>query len=194
MQAVVSDSGPIDLLYQYEHNQIRSAIDQFLGGAPTESRAADYQLASPINHISPRTPPLMLIYGGADSQVGVETADRFVMALHQAGLKDVSYHRLGHRGPLPTLVGPRSLARAGRQRVLFAHSPTSVTSVSLQQRRDHVASSALDITVHQIVFHLQFVVMRFHDVANRNNSVKLRRGESPGDGERDASSSAASPL
>jgi hypothetical protein len=37
----------------------------------------------------------MLIYGGADTQVGVETADRFVMQLEQAGLKDVSYLRLG---------------------------------------------------------------------------------------------------
>ena len=37
----------------------------------------------------------MLIYGGADAQVGIETADRFVIALSHAGLKDVSYHRLG---------------------------------------------------------------------------------------------------
>ena len=95
VQSVASDSGPIDLLYQYEHNQIRSAIGQFLRGAPRDARIADYEAASPINHISPRTPPLLLIYGGADTQVGVETADRFVIALHQAGLKDVSYHRLG---------------------------------------------------------------------------------------------------
>jgi acetyl esterase/lipase len=95
VQAVVSDSGPIDLLYQYEHNQIRAAIGQFLGGAPSGLRATDYQLASPMNHISPQTPPLLLIYGGADTQVGVETADRFVIALNQAGLKDVSYYRLG---------------------------------------------------------------------------------------------------
>jgi dipeptidyl aminopeptidase/acylaminoacyl peptidase len=95
VQAVVSDSGPIDLLHQYEHNQIHAAISQFLGGPPTELRIADYKSASPMNRISPRTPPLMLIYGAADSQVGVETADRFVLALHQAGLKDVSYHRLG---------------------------------------------------------------------------------------------------
>lgn len=94
VQAVVSDSGPIDLLYQYEHNQIRSAIGQFMLGDPSGPRATDYQRASPINHISPQTPPLMLIYGVADTQVGVETADRFVIALSQAGLKDVSYHRL----------------------------------------------------------------------------------------------------
>ena len=40
-------------------------------------------------------PPLMLIYGGADTQVGVETADHFVAELGRAGLKDVNYLRLG---------------------------------------------------------------------------------------------------
>ena len=42
------------------------------------------------------TPPLLLIYGGADEQVPVETADQFVVALGRAGLKDVSYHRLAY--------------------------------------------------------------------------------------------------
>ncbi len=42
-----------------------------------------------------------------------------------------------------------------------------------EQRRNYGASSALDIILHQIVFRLQFVVVRLHDVANRNNSVKL---------------------
>lgn len=95
VQSVVSDSGPIDLRYQYKHNQIRSAIAQFMHGDPRGQRTTDYHQASPINHISPRTPPLMLIYGGADTQVGVETADRFVVALGKAGLKDITYHRLG---------------------------------------------------------------------------------------------------
>jgi acetyl esterase/lipase len=95
VQSVVSDSGPIDLAYQYDHDQVRSAIGLFLGGPPEGARLADYRLASPGNHISAKTPPLMLIYGGADTQVGVETADRFVMQLEQAGLKDVSYLRLG---------------------------------------------------------------------------------------------------
>jgi acetyl esterase/lipase len=95
VQAVVSDSGPIDLLYQHEHKQIPSAIEQFLGGPPTGSRSKAYELASPISHISAQTPPLMLIYGEADTQVGVETADRFVVALRRAGIKDVSYLRLG---------------------------------------------------------------------------------------------------
>ncbi len=94
VQSVVSDSGPIDLAWQYEHDQVRSAIGLFLGGPPEGARRADYRLASPGNHISAKTPPLMLIYGGADTQVGVETADRFVMQLEQARLKDLSYLRL----------------------------------------------------------------------------------------------------
>ena len=101
MQAVVSDIGPIDLQYQYEHNQVQSVIGQFLGGPPEGLRIADYKQASPISHIGPQTPPLMLIYGTADTQVGVETADRFVLALGQAGLKDVSYHRLGRINHCP---------------------------------------------------------------------------------------------
>lgn len=101
VQSVVSDSGPIDLLHQYEHQQIPSAIEQFLGGPPTGPRSRAYELASPISHISAQTPPLMLIYGEADTQVGVETADRFVVALRQAGLKDVSYHRLGTANHCP---------------------------------------------------------------------------------------------
>jgi dipeptidyl aminopeptidase/acylaminoacyl peptidase len=37
-----------------------------------------------------------LIYGEADNQVGVKTADRFVAALSEAGRRDVTYLRLAH--------------------------------------------------------------------------------------------------
>lgn len=95
VQAVISDSGPIDLLYQYEHQQIPTVIEQFLGGPPDEARKASYEAASPSHYISSRLPPMLLIYGEADSQVGVETADLFVGKLQQAGLKEISYLRLG---------------------------------------------------------------------------------------------------
>ena len=101
VQAAVSDSGPLDLRHQVEHNQIPDAIKLFLGGAPGAAGAGDYDLASPIKHVSPNTPPLMLIYGVDGEQVGVETADRFVIALDQAGVKDVTYHRLAKIGHCP---------------------------------------------------------------------------------------------
>jgi acetyl esterase/lipase len=94
VQAVVSDSGPIDLVEQYRHGALRQVCDRFMGGPPEGDRAAAYRLASPADRINPGIPPLLLIYGVDDGQVPVETADRFVLALGRAGLKDVSYYRL----------------------------------------------------------------------------------------------------
>jgi acetyl esterase/lipase len=96
VQAVVSDSGPIDLVEQYRGGALREVCNRFMGGPPEGERAAAYRLASPIDQITPRTPPLLLIYGVEDGQVPVETADRFVLALGRAGRRDVSYHRLAH--------------------------------------------------------------------------------------------------
>ncbi len=94
VQAVVSDSGPIDLVEQYRHGTLRRVCERFMGGPPHGDRAAAYRRASPADQINPRMPPLLLIYGVDDGQVPVETSDRFVLALGKAGLKDVSYHRL----------------------------------------------------------------------------------------------------
>jgi dipeptidyl aminopeptidase/acylaminoacyl peptidase len=94
VQAVVSDSGPIDLLYQFEHDCLRHVASQFLGGPPEGKRADLYREASPVNLIAEDTPPLLLLYGGADAQVPVATADQFVLALGRARLRDVTYYRL----------------------------------------------------------------------------------------------------
>jgi acetyl esterase/lipase len=96
VQAVVSDSGPIDLVEQYQSGVLRQVCSRLMGGPPEADRAAAYKRASPANQITQKTPPLLLIYGVDDAQVPVETADRFVIALARAGLKDVSYVRLAH--------------------------------------------------------------------------------------------------
>jgi acetyl esterase/lipase len=96
VQAAVSDSGPVDMLAQDRQGRLRGVVRQFLGGPPEGERAAVYKKASPLHCITGDTPPLLLIYGGADDQVPVETADEFVLALGRAGLKDVTYHRLAY--------------------------------------------------------------------------------------------------
>lgn len=136
VQAVVSDSGPLDLLYQYEHDRLRHVVSQFLGGAPDSERAALYKKASPLYQISAQTPPLLLLYGGADSQVPVETADQFVLALGRAGLKDVSYHRLAFVDHCP-----HSLVRLPElQRLVNAFFLRTLlhpqTAQQIQRRRD----------------------------------------------------------
>ncbi len=96
VQAVVSDSGPTDLIEQYRSGLLRQVCSRFMGGPPDGERAAAYKRASPSERISnsARIPPLLLIYGVDDAQVPVETADQFVLALGKAGAKDVSYYRL----------------------------------------------------------------------------------------------------
>jgi len=96
VQAVVSDSGPLDLLYQFQHNQLQEVVRRFMGGPPEKERTAAYKKASPSFQIAADSPPLLLIYGGADGQVPIETADQFVIALDRAGLKDVTYYRLAY--------------------------------------------------------------------------------------------------
>jgi acetyl esterase/lipase len=96
VQAAASDSGPVDLLYQYRHERLKRVVGKFMGGPPDSERKALYRKASPARHISPETPPLLLIYGGADQQVPIETADQFVTDLGRLGVKDVSYYRLAY--------------------------------------------------------------------------------------------------
>ena len=74
---------------------MHTVIEKLLGGPPERARLAEYRQASPASYVSPKLPPLMLIYGEVDGQVGVETSDQFVEALQKAGLKDLTYLRLG---------------------------------------------------------------------------------------------------
>jgi acetyl esterase/lipase len=94
VQAVASDSGPLDLVYQHEQNLLRTVVEKFMGGPPDGPRAGQYKRASPSSYVAGKTPPLLLIYGEADGQVSIDTADQFVTALSRAGHKDVSYIRL----------------------------------------------------------------------------------------------------
>ena len=101
VQAAVSDSGPIDLLATHQAGTLRGVVEMFLGGAPEGARLDDYRRASPSELIKKTLPPLLLIYGEDDNQVGVDTSDRFVVELGKAGVRDVGYHRLGKVGHCP---------------------------------------------------------------------------------------------
>jgi acetyl esterase/lipase len=101
VQAVASDSGPLDLLAEHKNRVLMTVIERFLGGPPAGARLADYKRASPINHLGGKTPPLILIYGEADNQIDVRTADRFVAELSRTGQKEISYFRLADVGHCP---------------------------------------------------------------------------------------------
>jgi acetyl esterase/lipase len=101
VQAVVSDSGPIDLVAEHKNGTLRTVIERFLGGPPDQKRLAAYRAASPINHLGGKMPPLLLIYGEADNQVDARTADRLVSELSRHGQREISYFRLASVGHCP---------------------------------------------------------------------------------------------
>ena len=103
VQAAVSDSGPLDLVYGHQHNQLIVVIEKFLGGPPMGERLAEYRRASPTHHVEQnvKLPPLLLIYGAQDEQVDVRTADEFVATLGRSGQGDVTYFRLADAGHCP---------------------------------------------------------------------------------------------
>ncbi len=108
VQAAASDSGPVDLLYQHEHNELRGVVEKFLGGAPTSNRGALYREASPVSYVSAKLPPLLLIYGETDEQVSVQRVDAMVADLSRQGARDLTYIRLANVGHCP-----HSLKRIG---------------------------------------------------------------------------------
>lgn len=101
VQSAASDSGPIDLVAQYQQGVLRGVVEMFMGGPPEGARLKAYEQASPSTYASRIKIPLLLIYGVNDEQVPVETADRFVVELQKHGLKDLSYHRVAAIGHCP---------------------------------------------------------------------------------------------
>ena len=101
IQAAVSDSGPVELSEQHRHGTLRGVVELLMGGPPTDDRRAAYLAASPRAHITRDTPPVLLIYGTADEQVPVASADDFVRKLAETGAPDVTYLRLAKVGHCP---------------------------------------------------------------------------------------------
>jgi acetyl esterase/lipase len=113
VQAVASDSGPLDLATEHKNGTLRGVIERFMGGAPEGSRRTAYRQASPIDQRGSTVPPLLLIYGEADNQVDVRTADCFVDDLSRAGHKQITYFRLANVGHCPhSLIGVQYLRPA----------------------------------------------------------------------------------
>ena len=96
VQAAVSDSGPVDMTFQFRDSQIADAVQKFMDGPPDGDRAARYEAASPSHYIKRDVPPLLLLYGVSDLQIPIVTVDEFTLELGKAGAEDVTYYRLAY--------------------------------------------------------------------------------------------------
>ncbi len=80
VRAVVSFYAPIEMLWAFDHPANQFVIDgpqtigDLIGGNPHESAEIldRFTLAAPLTHVSPTTPPTLLVHGGQDQLVRSE--------------------------------------------------------------------------------------------------------------------------
>ena len=88
VNVVVDLAGPDDLVWMFEHAKGLSpdAPIQLLGGSLNQKRDLAI-LCSPIDHVTPHTPPFLIISGLKDDKVGIEVPKRMYDTLQKAGVK-----------------------------------------------------------------------------------------------------------
>ena len=91
VRAAVSFYGPTDLVWGYNNPANPDVIDgpgtlrRFLGGPPDTAQNA-FNIASPINHVGPNTPPTLLLHGGRDQLVGQQHTEFLATELAAANV------------------------------------------------------------------------------------------------------------
>jgi acetyl esterase/lipase len=92
IRGVISVYAPTDLRFGYEHPaskqliDTRAVLETYLGGSPAKEDEA-YFAASPINFVTPATPPTLLIHGLHDGHVSPEESARLEAKLQDAHVK-----------------------------------------------------------------------------------------------------------
>ena len=88
VDSVIALSTPTDLARLYTQSPLAGlAVKQFLGGTPAQVPAS-YAAASPIDHISPGDPPMLLVHGRQDPLIPVSQSKAMAAALAAAGVPD----------------------------------------------------------------------------------------------------------
>jgi len=94
VQAVVGWYGVSDMTLAADDDGL---VQLLLGGPPSECPER-YAQASPVTHVTPESPPTLLLHGREDEVVSVEHSRRFFDALADAGVDAARYelHDLNH--------------------------------------------------------------------------------------------------
>lgn len=83
LRGAVSQAGVLDLVDAAERGVGRGAVEDLLGGSPTDVPDR-YALASPAARL-PMGTPVVAVHGTADGNVPIRQSDRFVLAARAAG-------------------------------------------------------------------------------------------------------------
>jgi len=95
VQALVSWYGATD--FRLTEDDVEGIIPLLMGG-PQSEHPDRYAQASPVTHVTPESPPVLLMHGRRDEVVDVEHSRRLFDALDEAGVNAVFYelHDLNH--------------------------------------------------------------------------------------------------
>jgi acetyl esterase/lipase len=86
VDSVIAISTPTALAPLYTQSRLAGlAVKQFLGGTPTQVPAS-YAAASPIDHIEPGDPPMLLVQGRQDPLIPMSQSKAMSTALAAAGV------------------------------------------------------------------------------------------------------------
>ncbi len=96
VSAVIAFYAPTDLIWDYANLSNEYVIDgrgtlaNFLGGNPNESHEIRdrFLFASPIENVSAKTPPTLLIHGGKDQLVRLENMYRLADKLNESNVRN----------------------------------------------------------------------------------------------------------
>ena len=92
IKGVISFYGPTDLVWAYHHpdNPLvmhsKEVLADFLGGSDTEVPQKYYE-ASPINYVTPKSVPTLMIHGGNDAHVHYELSELLDKKLEENKVK-----------------------------------------------------------------------------------------------------------
>jgi len=90
--SVIAYYGPTDLTWGWNHTpnprvfDMRKRVQNYMGGTPAELPDR-YRLMSPINHVTHKAPPTLLIHGAGDNYVPVENTEFMDRQLTVAGVR-----------------------------------------------------------------------------------------------------------
>ncbi len=100
IKAVVDFFGPTDMIDMYDHPRnplVVPLLETLLGGTPT-TKTALYQQSSPVNFITPQSPPTIILQGGTDVLVDPAQSQTLATLLQAKGVTTqyVFYPTEGH--------------------------------------------------------------------------------------------------
>lgn len=89
IQAVIDYFGPTDLIAMYEkpwHPLVPLALQMITGTAPDAAKEL-FRTSSPVNFVTPGSPPTLMLHGGKDQVVDVSQSKALAQKLEAAGVK-----------------------------------------------------------------------------------------------------------